>query len=236
MNLRPLAPSIFTFSNGMLGMAAILAVATGSTGLALIFICIALICDGLDGMTARALGVPSEFGVQYDTANDCITFAVAPAVIGYFTLSPAFGLLAFVPCAVYAGCAIFRLARFNARKIEAADLPEAETKSTYDGMPSTGGALVLMAVVAATGFLGISGTMTAIAVTVALTLSGILMASTVQYGVLKHLTGAPWQFHLLVTLPLVLAGFYSWQIALLLGAAIYALHGPVMAIWQKFCR
>lgn len=227
MSFKPVAPSIFTCSNGICGLCAILAAATGHPELAVLFIGIALVCDGLDGQTARKLNVASEFGVQYDTVNDTTTFGVAPAVLGFFALHPVIGLWAIVPCAIYTGCAKFRLARFNARK----QAPQQPKKSTYDGMPTTGGAMVCMALAMAALHLPLAPAAAATLIITGLIISGVLMVSTIQYGVLKHVVSAPRRLHLFVTLPVIVLTIVSWQLGLLALAMLYALHGPALALW-----
>ena len=39
------------------------------------------ICDVLDGMVARAMGVSSRLGAELDSLSDLVTFGVAPAAL-----------------------------------------------------------------------------------------------------------------------------------------------------------
>src|ERR1700755_1742362 len=44
---------------------------------------IAAVMDTFDGMVARQLGATSEFGKEYDSLADVVTFGCAPAVLVY---------------------------------------------------------------------------------------------------------------------------------------------------------
>jgi CDP-diacylglycerol--serine O-phosphatidyltransferase len=48
-----------------------------------IAIFIAMVLDGLDGRVARLTGTQSEFGAEYDSMSDMVSFGVAPALIAY---------------------------------------------------------------------------------------------------------------------------------------------------------
>jgi len=52
---------------------------------AFIFIMLGAVFDFFDGLSARALGVSSELGLQLDSLSDCVTFGVAPSSM-LFTL------------------------------------------------------------------------------------------------------------------------------------------------------
>lgn len=78
-----------------------------------LFIMLAAVFDGLDGRVARWTGTASDFGVQYDSLSDVISFGVAPAFLLYqWTLSE-LGNVGLVACFAFAMCGAMRLARFN---------------------------------------------------------------------------------------------------------------------------
>ena len=74
-------PNIITIQNLLCGLCAILFAYKNSLWIAAIFILAGAICDVLDGLIARLLGVQSEFGKQLDSFSDIVTFGVAPGVI-----------------------------------------------------------------------------------------------------------------------------------------------------------
>ncbi len=106
--------------------------------LAVAFVLIAGILDGIDGRIARLLHGESRFGAELDSLADAISFGVSPALILYlWSLSalPRFGWMAALMLAVF--CAL-RLARFNA----AIDSDEQPHKSAgfLTGVPAPAGA------------------------------------------------------------------------------------------------
>src|SRR5207237_6926873 len=90
-------PTLFTVLNLFFGFRSIInstrggqAIADGRADLAVHFfevaclsIFIAAIFDTVDGLVARSLGATSEFGKEYDSLADVVTFGVAPAVLVY---------------------------------------------------------------------------------------------------------------------------------------------------------
>src|SRR5271169_5017615 len=120
-------PSVFTVANLLCGYYAILATLDGRSAdfdNAARAIGIAIVFDSLDGRVARAMGTNSEFGKQFDSLADIVSFGMAPAFLAY-----AWGVRAFAAAAapeswhltqlgwlfgfVYLGCCAWRLARFN---------------------------------------------------------------------------------------------------------------------------
>jgi CDP-diacylglycerol---serine O-phosphatidyltransferase len=84
--------------------------------------------DILDGGVARLLHVHSPFGQQLDSLADVVTFAVAPALLMYqFSLHLA-GWPGFVASALFVGCGVSRLARYNTQGSH-------ERRAHFTGMP-----------------------------------------------------------------------------------------------------
>ena len=81
-----LLPSLFTGANLLCGYYAVVASIAGgwedfdhaakAIGLAILF-------DSLDGRVARMTGTNTEFGVQFDSLADVVSFGIAPAVMAY---------------------------------------------------------------------------------------------------------------------------------------------------------
>ena len=102
--------------------------------LAVAFVLIAGILDGIDGRIARLLHGESRFGAELDSLADAISFGVSPALILYlWSLSslPRFGWIASLMLAVF--CAL-RLARFNAA-IDADEQPH-KSAGFLTGVPA----------------------------------------------------------------------------------------------------
>ena len=74
-----LAPTIFTMGNAACGFFAILAAHIGNFVVAGTAILLGIVFDMLDGRVARFVHGESEFGVEFDSLADFLTFGVAPA-------------------------------------------------------------------------------------------------------------------------------------------------------------
>src|SRR5688572_31333908 len=78
-----LLPNLFTTAVLFAGFYAIVAAADGNFDRAGIAIFIAMVCDGLDGRIARWTNTQSEFGKEYYSLSDIVSFGVATAIIVY---------------------------------------------------------------------------------------------------------------------------------------------------------
>src|SRR5690606_21211717 len=78
-----LLPNLFTTGGLYAGFFAIIAASQGRYGAACIAIFVAAILDGIDGRVARLTNTQSEFGVQYDSLADLVSFGMAPALVMY---------------------------------------------------------------------------------------------------------------------------------------------------------
>ncbi|PIR23023.1 MAG: CDP-diacylglycerol--serine O-phosphatidyltransferase [Deltaproteobacteria bacterium CG11_big_fil_rev_8_21_14_0_20_45_16] len=78
-----------------------------------IAILIAAFLDGMDGRIARLMNAESEFGFQFDSIADVVSFGVAPAVLVYAGFLNHLGRLGWFGAFLFVACASIRLARFN---------------------------------------------------------------------------------------------------------------------------
>jgi CDP-diacylglycerol--serine O-phosphatidyltransferase len=122
-----LLPSMFTVANLLCGYYASVASLVGgfdqfdraakAIGFAILF-------DSLDGRVARMTGTTSEFGVQFDSLADVVSFGVAPALMafawgvrslpGQDTLAvEQTSQIGWICCLAFLICCAWRLARFN---------------------------------------------------------------------------------------------------------------------------
>lgn len=110
---KSVVPSVFTVMNLMSGYLSILSTINGKFSMAAYFIIIATLFDALDGKIARKLNQPSNFGLEFDSMADIISFGLAPSVLLYKAFSGewvvAGAIIAFIPL-LFAG---IRLAKFN---------------------------------------------------------------------------------------------------------------------------
>ncbi len=105
------------------------------------FIGFAIVLDMLDGRIARLTGAASEFGVEFDSLADVISFGIAPAILSFaWGLSP-LGRLGWAAGFLFVTAAAMRLARFNIQSAGGGD------KRYFVGMPSPAAAAVPAATV-----------------------------------------------------------------------------------------
>ena len=78
-----LLPNLLTTCGLFSGFYAILAAASGHFDHACMAMFVAGVFDGVDGRVARMTGTSSEFGVQYDSLADLVSFGMAPALVMY---------------------------------------------------------------------------------------------------------------------------------------------------------
>lgn len=114
-----------------------------------ILMLVAGLADVCDGAIARILKAESDFGIQFDSLADSITFGVAPAVIVLrsFQIESNKGLflLLSVSSIVYTLCGVLRLARYNVKAAvkKKAPLLGKENKS-FTGLPIPAAALAIV--------------------------------------------------------------------------------------------
>jgi len=106
-------PNLITTGNLFFGFFSIIKSMNGQFGWAAAAIFLASIFDILDGRVARLTKGTSEFGVQYDSLCDCVSFGVAPAFLMYQYGLLELGRIGWVACFMFMACGALRLARFN---------------------------------------------------------------------------------------------------------------------------
>jgi CDP-diacylglycerol--serine O-phosphatidyltransferase len=173
-----LLPGLFTVANMFCGYACVVYAARGEFETAAPFIGFAFVLDMLDGRIARLTGTESEFGVEFDSLADIISFGMAPAILAFnWGLAP-LGRLGWAAGFLYVTAAAMRLARFNIQSGAGGD------KRYFVGMPSPAAA----AVPAATVFLypaGFSDYRAALPALAMVLVPAVLMVSTIRFRSFK---------------------------------------------------
>src|ERR1700733_48959 len=106
-------PSLFTLANMFCGYACIVYAMRGEYETAAPFIGFAIVLDMLDGRIARLTGTASDFGVEFDSLADVISFGIAPAILSFAWGLQPLGRLGWAAGFVFVSAAAMRLARFN---------------------------------------------------------------------------------------------------------------------------
>ena len=108
-----LLPSAFTIGNIFLGFFAIVLTLRGRFVFAAVCIMAAGVVDTLDGRLARLLGTESDFGKEFDSLADVLTFGLSPGLVAHLWGISAFPRLGWLVPLYYLVCCATRLARFN---------------------------------------------------------------------------------------------------------------------------
>mgnify|MGYP000400669350 FL=1 len=108
-----LLPNLLTTAGLFSGFYAVVSSMNGHFEAAAVAIFVAMIFDGLDGRVARMTNTQSEFGAEYDSMADMVSFGIAPGLVAYNWALSGMGKFGWLAAFVFVACAALRLARFN---------------------------------------------------------------------------------------------------------------------------
>ena len=108
-----LLPNAFTTAALFCGFYAIVMAMNLKFDYASIAIFAAMVLDAIDGRVARLTHTQSEFGAQYDSLSDMVSFGAAPALVVYEWSLRGLGKLGWLAAFVYCAGAALRLARLS---------------------------------------------------------------------------------------------------------------------------
>ncbi len=131
-----LLPSLFTTGGLFAGFYALIAAVQGRYELAGWALIVAAVFDMLDGRVARLLHAESDFGAQYDSLCDMLSFGIAPAVLIYLWALVPLHKLGWLAAFLIAACAALRLARFNVQA-------DTQSKRYFNGLPTPAAAMLI---------------------------------------------------------------------------------------------
>jgi CDP-diacylglycerol---serine O-phosphatidyltransferase len=232
-------PSVFTVANLLCGYYAILATLEGSVtdmDNAARAIGFAIIFDSLDGRVARAMGTNSEFGKQFDSLADVVSFGMAPAFLAYawgVRAAAALGApegshliqLGWLVGFFLLGCCAWRLARFNIQGMAQGG------NRFFAGLPTPAAAGMIAATV---HFFEnpISDPRLAVLWLGLLVLLGVLMSSTLRHYSFKDIPWTRrWPSLFVVLIALLIGGIWFFsRPTLLIVASAYTVHGVVLQV------
>jgi len=224
-----LIPNILTTGNLFSGLASILFVFEGSFEAAAIAILVAIIFDVLDGTTARLMKSTSDFGLQYDSLGDLVSFGVAPGLLVYVWALSTPKMLGAAVMFAFVACGALRLARHNVMAMTNTD------EKAFTGLPIPGAAGVIATLVIFDHYVMALGENIKPILAIVLTLSlAFLMVSTVRYRSLKDLkTQEHHHFNYLVYAVLILMSVLAYPQAMLFVIfSAYVLSGVVEQGWK----
>lgn len=234
-----IVPTLFTVFNLFFGFRSIVnstrgiqAIADGRSDLAVRFfeiaclsLFIAAVFDTVDGLVARSLGATSEFGKEYDSLADVVTFGTAPAVLVYAWGLHVLGNLGGGIAFLFLVGGSLRLARFN--------VMTGKTDYRYFvGLPIPAGALILASIIfyapAPVTDTRFAAVMSAVTAAVA-----FAMVSPIRYRSQKgiNLTKERSLIYI-VALAAIIAIASRWpRQFLFIGSICYFASGPLLRLW-----
>lgn len=235
-----LLPNLVTTAAMFAGFFAMISAMNGRFQSAGVAVLIAMILDGVDGRVARLTGTESEFGREYDSLSDLVSFGLAPSMIVYHWGLGVLGespwwwwiQISWLVAFFFAVAAALRLARFNTRA--------ASTDRRYfQGLPSPSAAACIAFAAWLLAGLDLQNAfflpiMYGLAVGV-----GALMVSNFSYYSFKdlNLTGGrvPFTYAILMPTLFILVALDPPTVLFACFFA-YALSGPLLALWRRHRR
>lgn len=223
-----LLPNLFTTGAMFAGFYAITSAINGHFETAAISLFIAMVLDGLDGRVARLTNTQSEFGVQYDSLSDMVSFGAAPAIVMYLWILSTMGQLGLFAAFVHMAGGALRLARFNTQ-VEVAD------KRYFQGLPSPAAASVLaggLLFCLENGYQPENIKYLALFLTIC---TGLLMVSNFRYSSFKEIdlkNRVPFLFTILAMLVISFVMAQPQRMLFLLAVG-YAASGPIITLVMR---
>lgn len=256
-------PSLLTIGNLLCGFAAVFYASRANPSmpsesipwgwtpltLAAALLFLGMLFDAFDGRVARMTNQSSELGMQLDSMADMVSFGVAPAfmVIQLVQIgTPFFGIdradsyldrVVLLTAGIYVACCALRLARFNLD----GNQPNEKDHQRFRGLPSPGAAGTVASLVLLHQHLlahempMYMTNVTAIGMVAITLLVAFGMVSPLPY---IHVANrflrdrAPFDY-IAKAVILLLMVMIDFQGAVATLCVIYALSGPVVAIWSK---
>lgn len=222
-----LLPSLLTTGNLFCGFLAIILAADARYVEAAVAIFVAMVMDMLDGKVARLTKTTSQFGVEFDSLADVVSFGVAPAFMLYAFALSKLGRAAWLGAFLFVACGALRLARFNVYS-------GAGDRRYFVGLPIPAAAGIVASTMLLLGNDELEPWQSA-AIAVGTYIVSVLMVSTFRYYSFKEVDFArrrPTGILLFVVLALVIVATHpQWFLFLLL--SVYVLSGPTRPLWAR---
>jgi len=235
-----LLPSSLTVANMLCGFYAVMSTlkdGNGDLDNAARAIGLAILFDSFDGFVARATGTSSEFGKQFDSLADMVSFGLAPAVLAFtwgvhgiaeseFLDIRRLHQIGWWVALTFVICCAWRLARFNIQ-----GMAPGSGSRYFVGLPCPSAAGLIAATVHAIKS-PIADWRWSVFWMVVVVGDAALMSSTVRYRSFKDIPMArrqPSLIIILIALMVWLIVFYS-EVVLMLIATIYVASGVAFQV------
>lgn len=224
-------PNLVTSGSLFAGFYGIVASMNGKYDVAAWFILVSAVFDALDGKVARLTHTTSQFGVEYDSLADLVSFGVAPAILMYAWALQPFGKLGWLAAFLYVVCGALRLARFNVQ------VETVESKN-FIGLPIPAAASMVSACVLLFYHLGGSGTIRMVSVLLLIYILAALMVSNLKYYSFKDpelLKKRPFGM-LVLAIALIIVIVAEPELMFFLIFLTYTMFAPIragLAFWRR---
>jgi CDP-diacylglycerol--serine O-phosphatidyltransferase len=230
-----LLPNLVTTGGLFAGFYSIVASIDGNFSAAAWAIFAAMLLDGLDGRVARLTSTASEFGKEYDSLADMVSFGLAPAILVYqwgverlAEYGAVWGRLGWLAAFLYVAAAAFRLARFNSNA--------AQDRRFFQGLASPAAAAGIASMIwLATSYGGFGGLAALVTGATLTAITGLLMMSRFAYVSFKDFNpDRRVRFARLVLIPLVIIVIALEPPITVFGLfVVYAASGPLGWLWRR---
>ncbi|TDF38649.1 CDP-diacylglycerol--serine O-phosphatidyltransferase [Alteromonadaceae bacterium M269] len=217
-----LLPNLLTTAGLFSGFFAIVSSMNGRFEAGAVAIFVAMIFDGLDGRVARLTNTQSEFGAEYDSMADMVSFGVAPALVSYNWALSGLGKIGWLAAFIFVAGAALRLARFNTQ-LAVAD------KRYFQGLASPAAAALVAGLVWVGVEYKVKGGDYGYIVALVTMVSGLLMVSNFKYNSFKeiNLHGKVPFVALLIMMLIFVVVATEPALVLFIAFALYAVAGPI---------
>ncbi|MEM8594275.1 MAG: CDP-diacylglycerol--serine O-phosphatidyltransferase [Pseudomonadota bacterium] len=231
-----LLPNLLTTAAMFCGFYAILNAIGNQFEPAIIALFFAMLFDALDGRVARIMNAQSEFGKEYDSLSDLLSFGVAPAIIAYKFGLMGLGKIGWAISFLYLTCAALRLARFNTAT-------DGTPSAFFSGLASPAAAGFLISFIWLLDDRGINfhveeHTLLLTLLAVVTTLAGILMISNLLYYSFKNVNMKGRVSFVFLVLFVMLIVFVMMDPPLFLSALglAYVVSGIAYTLYSRFFK
>ena len=223
-----LLPNLITTGALFAGFYAIVAGMNGHFVAASLAMFVAMALDTADGRVARWTKTESQFGAEYDSLSDMVAFGVAPALVAFSWGLSSLGQFGWVVTFVYMACAALRLARFNTKGESA----------SFTGLASPSAAAIVACSILVwaetnSGTPSLAASLVMAAITFA---AGLLMVSPFRYfspKLFDFKSRVPFLTLVLIVFAFAIALADPPRVLLAM-SIVYALSGPIQALWKRY--
>ncbi|MBI5637291.1 MAG: CDP-diacylglycerol--serine O-phosphatidyltransferase [Nitrospinae bacterium] len=222
-------PSLITTLSFFSGFYALIASFNGEYYHAAVAIILAGLFDFLDGKIARLTNTATNFGMEYDSLADLMSFGIAPGFLVYSWALQPYGRIGYMAAFLYVICGALRLARFNTLAHSGLG------QGRFVGLPIPGAALVIASMIVMTKDFFLLEKLPPMVLVATVYALAFLMVSNVRYFSAKQIDFSRRRpFSILVFMVLVIYILAVMpELMLFIVAVGYAVSGPLEWVVAK---